>query len=143
LIMALTLTPVLCLLLFNNLKPIPDNFLVRFLKTSYLRQLEACLRHPWVTLGVMGTLLFVTVLWPMRSLGREFMPELEEGNLWIRATFPVHVSLDGVAGPIRQARHIIGSKNYPEVQTVVIQCGRPDDGTDPGGFNNVELFVPM
>jgi cobalt-zinc-cadmium resistance protein CzcA len=143
LVMALSLTPVLCLLLFHNLRPVPDNFLVRFLKRSYLRQLESCLRHRWATLGVMGTLLLVTVLGPMRGLGREFMPELEEGNLWIRATFPVHVSLDGVVGPISEARHIIGSKNYPEVQTVVIQCGRPDDGTDPGGFNNVELFVPM
>ncbi len=91
----------------------------------------------------MGALLLVTALWPMRFLGREFMPELEEGNLWIRATFPVHVSLDGVIDPIRQARQIIGSKSYPEVQSVVVQSGRPDDGTDPGGFNNVELFVPM
>src|SRR5207253_4451257 len=54
LLMALTLTPVLCLLLFHNLKPTQDNFLVRFLKTSYLRQLEACLRHPWATVVVMG-----------------------------------------------------------------------------------------
>lgn len=143
LVMALSLTPVLCLLLFKNLRPIPDNFLVRFLKSSYLRQLETCLWHRWGTLGVMGGLLLLTILWPMQFLGREFMPELEEGNLWIRATFPVHISLDGVTNPVRQARYIIGSKAYPEVQTVVIQCGRPDDGTDPGGFNNVEFFVPM
>ncbi|HWY87377.1 MAG TPA: efflux RND transporter permease subunit [Gemmataceae bacterium] len=143
LLMALSLTPVLCLFLFKNLKPIQDNFLVRFLRTSYLRQLETCLKHRGTTLVVMGTLLLVTMLWPMRFLGREFMPELEEGNLWIRATFPVHVSLDGVTTPIRHARHIIGSSAYPEVQSVVIQSGRPDDGTDPGGYNNVELFVPM
>jgi heavy metal efflux system protein len=143
LLMALSLTPVLCMFFFKNIKPIPDNFLVRFLKKSYLRQLESCLRHRWATLGVMGGLLLLTILWPMQFLGREFMPELEEGNLWIRATFPVHVSLDGVVDPIRQARLIIGSKSYPEVESVVVQSGRPDDGTDPGGFNNVELFVPM
>jgi cobalt-zinc-cadmium resistance protein CzcA len=143
LLMALTLTPVLCLVFFKNLKPADDNFLVRFLKRGYLRQLERCLRHRWATLSLMVTLLLITALWPMRELGREFMPELEEGNLWIRATFPVHVSLDGVVGPVRQARNIIGSKAYPEVQSIVIQCGRPDDGTDPGGFNNVEIFVPL
>jgi cobalt-zinc-cadmium resistance protein CzcA len=133
----------LCLLLFRDLQPAQENFLVGFLKTNYLRVLAWCLRHRWTTLALMATLLLVTVLGPMSSLGREFMPELEEGNLWIRATFPVHISLDGVAGPVRQARHIIGSAAYPELQTVIIQCGRPDDGTDPGGFNNVEFFVPM
>ena len=143
LLMALSLTPVLCMFLFKNIRPIPDNILVSFLKKSYLRQLESCLRHRWTTLAVMGGLLLLTMLWPMRFLGREFMPELEEGNLWIRATFPVHVSLDGVVAPIRQARQIIGSKSYPEVESVVVQSGRPDDGTDPGGFNNVEMFVPM
>src|SRR5207302_10708026 len=105
LLMALSLTPVLCVLLFTNLKPIQDNFLVRFLKSNYLRILQSCLKHRWTTIALMGALLLVTMLWPMRDLGREFMPELEEGNLWIRATFPVHVSLDGVSGPVRQARH--------------------------------------
>jgi cobalt-zinc-cadmium resistance protein CzcA len=143
LLMALTLTPVLCLLLFRDLQSTQDNFLVRFLRTNYLRVLAWCLRHRWATLGLMGMLLLVTLLGPVSVLGREFMPELEEGNLWIRATFPVHISLDGVTAPVRQARQIIGSTAYPELQTLIIQCGRPDDGTDPGGFNNVEFFVPM
>ena len=76
-------------------------------------------------------------------MGREFMPELEEGNLWIRAIFPVHVSLDAVADPVRQAREIMSSERYPELAAVMVQSGRPDDGTDPGGFNNVEFFVPL
>src|SRR5262249_45665155 len=88
-------------------------------------------------------IVVATALVPLWHMGREFMPELEEGNLWIRATYPVHVSLDSVAGPNEKARAIMGSPRYPEVRTIVVQAGRPDDGTDPGGFNNVEFFVPL
>jgi cobalt-zinc-cadmium resistance protein CzcA len=143
LLMALTLTPVLCLLFFRHIKPIEDNFLVRYLKRRYLWQLDVCLRHRWATLALMGLLLVVTVLVPLRYLGREFMPELEEGNLWIRAIYPVQISLDGTAATSRKAREIMGSTRYPEVRSVVVQSGRPDDGTDPGGYNNVEFFVPL
>jgi cobalt-zinc-cadmium resistance protein CzcA len=143
LLMALTLAPVLCLLFFRNLRPKPDNFFVRWLRSSYLRQLNVCLKHRWATLGVMGALALVTLVWPLAQMGREFMPELEEGNLWIRAIFPVHVSLDGVKGPTLKARAIMTSGRYPELQAVMVQTGRPDDGTDPGGFNNVEFFVPL
>ncbi len=87
LILALTVAPVLCMLAFKYLKPSRDNFLVRGLKSRYLRQLRSCLNHRWATLGVMGALITITLgLLPL--LGREFMPELEEGNLWIRGTFP-------------------------------------------------------
>jgi heavy metal efflux system protein len=143
LVMALTLAPVLCLIFFRNLKPKQDNFMVRFMKHRYLRQLEMCLDYRWTTLGVMGLLLVVTALWPLASLGRELMPELDEGNLWVRGIFPVHVSLDAVRDPVRKAREIMSSGRYPEVAAIVVQTGRPDDGTDPGGFNNVELFVPL
>jgi heavy metal efflux system protein len=143
LLLALTLTPVLCLLFLRNLKPVPDNFLVRYLKGSYLRQLERCLRYRGLTIGLMGALLLVTILVPLRTMGREFMPELEEGNLWIRAIFPVHVSLKAVADPVRKAREIMGSAAYPEIESIIVQMGRPDDGTDPGSFNNVEFFVPL
>jgi heavy metal efflux system protein len=143
LLMALTLTPVLCLLCFRNMGTTSENFMVRFMKNRYLWQLSACLKYRWVTLGVMLALLVLTVLWPLQHLGREFMPELEEGNLWIRAVFPVHVSLDAAKDPIKTARQIMSSANYPEVQTIVVQMGRPDDGTDPGAYNNVEMFVPL
>jgi heavy metal efflux system protein len=143
LLLALTLTPVLCLLCFRNLKPVGENVMVRFMKNRYLWQLGVCLKHPRVTVGVMVTLMVVTALWPLQNLGREFMPELEEGNLWIRAIFPVHISLDGAKDPIKKAREIMSSANYPEVSAIVVQMGRPDDGTDPGGYNNVEIFVPL
>ncbi|HEY7314310.1 MAG TPA: efflux RND transporter permease subunit [Gemmataceae bacterium] len=140
LLLALTLSPVLCLLFFKNLKPSPDNFLLRFLKRRYLRQLSICLKYRWVTLGLMSGLIVMTIcLLPF--LGREFMPELEEGNLWIRATYPMNINLDAVAEQTDRARTIM--QRYPEIQSIMAQIGRPDDGTDPTGFYNVEFFVPL
>jgi Cu/Ag efflux pump CusA len=249
LLLALTLTPVLCLMFFRNLRPSRDNFMVRFLKNRYLWQLKNCLKYRWVTVGVMLSILAVTVMWPLQHLGREFMPELDEGNLWVRAILPVHVSLDAVKDPVREARFIMSGTRfrltdeslaaagrlsvppdfmarvtavkdreftsrdalagaiaevfreeeklrlhglaanqamqaifahgyptpesiladisylrdwkkrelatdlavnqadfrnaYPEVDAAMVQMGRPDDGTDPGGYNNVEIFVPL
>ncbi|HEV3261953.1 MAG TPA: efflux RND transporter permease subunit [Gemmataceae bacterium] len=140
LLLALTLAPVLCFLFFKGLKPARDNLLVRWLKRSYLRQLERCLRHRWVTLGIFAALIAFTVgLLPF--LGREFMPELEEGNLWIRGTFPLSINLERVSEDVKTAREIM--RHYPEVETVVNQTGRPDDGTDSDGFYNAEFFVPL
>lgn len=140
LLLALTLAPVLCLLMFKNLQPIPDNFMVRFLKRRYLWQLDLCLRYRWVTMAAMVTLIAVTAgLLPF--LGREFMPELEEGNLWIRATLPINISLPAASAKADAARLIM--QKYPEIESVVAQTGRPDDGTDPTGFYNIEFFVPL
>jgi len=143
LLLALTLAPVMCFLFFRHLQPRPDNFLMRFIRNRYLKQLSLCLRFPKITLSLILVLLAVTILWPMMHLGREFMPELDEGNLWVRAIFPVNVSLDAVRDPVRRAREIMSSNRYPEVDAIMVQTGRPDDGTDPGGFNNVEFFVPL
>jgi heavy metal efflux system protein len=140
LILALTVAPVLCLLLLKNLRPAPDNFLVRWMKTSYLKQLDRCLRYRAITLTLMGALFALTAgMLPL--LGREFMPELEEGNLWIRATLPINISLDAASEKADIARKIM--QHYAEVEVVVAQTGRPDDGTDPTGFYNVEFFLPL
>jgi len=143
LLMSLTLTPVLCLWLLKHVRPTPDNFLVRFLKNRYLWQLGVCLNHPYLTLLVMFSLIGITVAWPLPEMGREFMPELEEGSLWIRGIFPVHASLESIKDPVLKAREIMSSGRYPEVAAIVAQLGRPDDGTDPALFNNVEVFVPL
>ncbi len=140
LILALTVAPVLCLLFFRNLKPAPDNALVRWMKTGYLRNLRLCLKYRWATMAVMGGLIAATlVLLPF--LGREFMPELEEGNLWIRGTFPINITLEEAGRQAEIARQIM--RKYPEIKVVVSQTGRPDDGTDPTGFYNSEFFVPL
>ena len=134
------LAPVLMLLLFRNFKPIHDNFLVRFLKARYLSQLKRCLKYRWLTLLVMGSLIALTIgLLPY--LGQEFMPQLEEGNFWITATFPLNISMDRVAQVMKKARAVIAS--YPEVEVLVPAIGRPDDGTDPTGYYRVEIFAPL
>jgi cobalt-zinc-cadmium resistance protein CzcA len=142
LVLALTLSPVLCLLLCRNIKQGGDNFLVRHLKRGYLRRLEFCLRHRWGTLAVMGALLVATLA-VLPFLGREFMPELEEGNLYIRGTFPVNSSLEYVEDGATKARAIMRSDKFPEVELVASQVGRPDDGTDPSGYYNAEFHVPL
>jgi cobalt-zinc-cadmium resistance protein CzcA len=140
LILALTLSPVLCLLFLKNVKPARDNFLVRGIQAAYLWQLRLILAHRWLTLGFLG-LFAAATLAALPHLGREFMPELEEGNLYIRGTFPVNISLDETSRHVRTARAII--RSYPEVSLVASQVGRPDDGTDPCGFYNAEFSVPL
>jgi cobalt-zinc-cadmium resistance protein CzcA len=140
LLLAVTLAPVLCSLLFRSFQPIHDNFFVRFLRARYLGQLKLCLRFRWLTLLVMGSLIVLT-LCLIPSLGQEFMPQLEEGNFWITAMFPLNVSLDRVAEVMDKARPIIAS--YPEVEVLVPAIGRPDDGTDPTGYYRVEIFAPL
>jgi cobalt-zinc-cadmium resistance protein CzcA len=91
-------------------------------------------------LGLAG-LVAVAALLAARTLGLEFLPKLEEGNLWIRATFPTAISLEEGNGYVNRMRRLI--RAYPEVETVVSQHGRPDDGTDATGFFNAEFFVPL
>jgi cobalt-zinc-cadmium resistance protein CzcA len=158
LLLAVTLTPVLCLVFLRNLKPSRENLFVRWLKASYLRQLERCLNHRVITLTVFIVLTAGTVLllpaWPgkvmfaqlglaedYKGLGTEFMPELEEGNLWIRCTAPLNQTLERNVEIAKQARNIMAF--YPEVESIVSQSGRPDDGTDAAGFFNTEYFVPL
>jgi cobalt-zinc-cadmium resistance protein CzcA len=140
LILAVTLTPVACMYLFKHFQPVPENFLVRFLKRRFLKQLRLCLKYRWTTMALMAVLTAATACLVPR-LGQEFMPELEEGNLWIRGTAPLNITLDRQVKLSRQARKIMAA--YPEVECIVAQLGRPDDGTDTCGFYNSEYFVPL
>ncbi len=141
LLLALLVAPVLCLLFFKNLQPAEDNLLVRLLKRGYLRQLNRVLTYRWISLALFTGIIAATAVLALPRLGREFMPELEEGNLWIRGTFPLNTSLDRVAANAARTRAII--RQYPEIESIVLMVGRPDDGTDPTGFYNVEIFVPL
>src|SRR5262249_17646160 len=120
--------------------PAQDNFLVRWIKKGYLWQLDRCLEHRWAALSVFGLLLGVT-FYSVPNLGREFMPELEEGNTYIRGTFPVNVSLNEVGRMGKRVRAVL--RQFPEVALAVPQSGRPDDGTDPNPYGNLEIFVPL
>ena len=140
LLLALTLCPVLSMLFLKRVKPVQENWLARTLRVGYLRNLEICLRHPKITCALLAFLIGGTACL-IPQLGREFMPELEEGNLWLRGIGPLNMSLDHQVAIARQARAIIAK--YPEVETIVTQSGRPDDGTDTEGYYSGEYFVPL
>jgi heavy metal efflux system protein len=140
LVLALTLCPVLCMLLFKHFKPARENMLVRALKFRYLWKLELCLRFPKTTCLVMAFIIAGTFCL-IPQLGREFMPELEEGNLWLRGIGELNMSLDHEAAISKEARTIIAG--YPEVESIITQMGRPDDGTDTEGYYSGEYFVPL
>ena len=114
--------------------------LVRALKFRYLWKLKLCLRYPKTTCVVMAFLIGGTFCL-IPQLGREFMPELEEGNLWLRGIGELNMNLDHSVGIAKQARAIMAS--YPEVESIITQSGRPDDGTDTEGFYSGEYFVPL
>jgi cobalt-zinc-cadmium resistance protein CzcA len=140
LILALVVSPVLCLLTMKHLKPKTDNILVRSLQWFFVTPLYWSVRLRWLCLAVfMAGLGFTGVT--AANMGREFMPELEEGNLMVRGTFPVNVALGEVAERSRQVRGVL--RRFPEFAVIVPTTGRPDDGTDPTGYYNVETFIPL
>ena len=140
LLLALTISPVVCRTLMGKVQHAPDNFLVRGLKWYYLGQLDFLLRYRTIVLCAFVAMVVGTGF-SLQFLGREFMPELEEGNIYVRGTFPVGVSLEEVTEKSRLARKKL--QRYPEAAAVLSQLGRPDDGTDPTGFYNAEIFVPL
>jgi cobalt-zinc-cadmium resistance protein CzcA len=140
LIATFTVTPALSALFLPATMEEKDTWLVQRLHRAYVPVMRAALANRLVTLGGMAILLVVCGLC-LRSLGLEFLPKLEEGNLWIRATMPTSVSLEAGDAPVNRMRRII--RSYPETVTAVSQHGRPDDGTDATGFFNAEFFVPL
>lgn len=135
-----TVTPVLALLLLPKHIEETETVLVRAIRRIYSPVLRWALdkRKTTVALGLIF-LLIAALLFP--RIGTEFLPALEEGNLWIRGTMPATISLEAGIDKVTRMRQIL--KSHPEVLTVVSQHGRPDDGSDAAGFYNVELFVPL
>jgi heavy metal efflux system protein len=140
LIATFTISPALSAMLLPDRVSEVETFLVRGLHRVYRPLLEFALANRVVTLGG-AALLFALAAIALPSLGLEFLPKLEEGNLWIRATLPPSISLEEANGYVNRMRGII--KSFPETVTVVSQNGRPDDGTDATGFFNAEFFVPL
>ncbi len=140
LIMAFTLAPVLCSFLFHGQLSEDDTAVVRVVRRLYHAILNFSLNHRILVLGfAIGTLLVTFIA--LESLGGEFMPALEEGNLWVRATMPVDISFDQAARLTSEIRRVF--RESPEVTTVVSQLGRPDDGTDPTSFFNAEFLANL
>jgi heavy metal efflux system protein len=140
LLFSLTLVPVLCVYLMRQSLPEKDNVLVRATNRIYQRVLKVALARPKTVLAVsVGALATALVLVP--RLGSEFLPELNEGSIWINFTFPPGISPGEVNRSLRTARSIL--LQIPEVFRVVSQAGRPDDGTDPKPINMVEMLVDL
>ncbi len=140
LIVTLTLLPVLCAWFMRNGVRERRNAAFEAIKSVYTKGLDFCLAHPWGTTFASAILLAGSLLLIPR-IGAEFMPQLDEGALWVRATMPYTISFDESAKIAPKVRDILHS--FPEVTTVASELGRPDDGTDPTGFFNVEFYVDL
>jgi cobalt-zinc-cadmium resistance protein CzcA len=140
LIATFTISPALSVLLLSEKLDEKDTFLVRWLRQIYRPMLRFALANRIVTLGGAGIMFAITVL-VSGSLGLEFLPHLEEGNFWIRASMPQAISLEASNHTVNEIRRVM--LRYPEVTTVISQHGRPDDGTDATGYFNAEFFVPL
>jgi heavy metal efflux system protein len=140
LIATFTIAPALSLILFPDKVREQETPVVRWLRRAYEPALEFALANRILTFAGVALIILLALL-AVRTLGLEFLPKLEEGNLWIRATFPQSVSLEDSNAYVNRMRAAM--RKYPEVQTVVSQHGRPDDGTDATGFFNAEFFVPL
>ncbi|MBU6435308.1 MAG: efflux RND transporter permease subunit, partial [Nitrospirae bacterium] len=140
LLMAFTLAPALCSFLLTGPIQERDTKIVAAIKRRYLAVLEWALDRPRVVIGLaIGVLVFTLGLVPL--IGGEFMPALEEGNIWVRTTMPVDISFEEASRLVTQVRGIF--KQFPEVVSVASQLGRPDDGTDPTSFFNAEFLVNL
>jgi cobalt-zinc-cadmium resistance protein CzcA len=138
LVLALSFVPLLCLQWLKKNVPHGDNRLVRACKRLYTPALCWALDRPKLVLGIGVAALAAAGLVATR-LGSEFLPELDEGTVWVNTTLPPSVSpadAQQMARRIREQLHTV-----PEVETVVSKVGRPDDGTDPKIFNGFEAFV--
>ena len=135
-----TVTPALCAYLLPQQVKETETFLVRWLDAAYRPAIRFVLANRILTVGTAIVLLVMSGI-GIRSLGLEFLPKLEEGNLWIRATMPSTISLEEGNAYANGMRRLV--RSFPEVDTVISQHGRPDDGTDAAGFFNVELFAPL
>jgi cobalt-zinc-cadmium resistance protein CzcA len=135
-----TVTPVLASIVLPQHVEEVETLIVRSIRAVYTRVLRWSLDHAVVTIAIGAIFLVGSGLIATR-LGSEFLPALEEGNFWIRASMPPTIGLEAGETATRKMREIL--LRHPEVLTVVSQHGRPDDGSDASPFSNVELFAPL
>jgi heavy metal efflux system protein len=135
-----TVTPALSAIILPAHVEETETRLMQFLHRIYGPALHWAVNNRGLVMtGAVGLVLMTLVFG--RLLGLEFLPKLEEGNLWIRATLPPTISLQEGNAYVNEMRKLIRAR--PEVEAVVSQHGRPDDGTDAAGFFNAEFFAPL
>jgi cobalt-zinc-cadmium resistance protein CzcA len=136
------IVPVLAALLFRHGVTEWRNPVMEFLKDRYRNALKWAIEDRWITIGAGITAVAVSMFLAFSGIiGSEFLPHLDEGAIWARGSLANSTSLTEGKRFTDQARIIFAS--FPEVKTVVSQAGRPDDGTDTGGFGNTEYFVDL
>ena len=140
LLLAVTVSPVLCVLLLGNLRPKPDNWLARSLEWLFLAQLKLLLAVRWLALAAfVAAVSFTGVV--AANMGREFMPELEEGGMLVRGTFPTNSSFDQSVEWAKRFRQV--ARHFPEFLVVPTTIGRPNDGMDTGGYYELQANIPL
>lgn len=140
LIATFTVAPVLATMLLPDRLSEVETWIVARLRRAYEPAAAFALGNRVLAVGG-AVLLLGAAMIGMRSLGIEFLPHLEEGNMYIRANLPASISLEAGQPVVNGVRRMIAS--YPEVESVLSAHGRPDDGTDSTGFFNAEFFVPL
>ncbi|MEP6835476.1 MAG: efflux RND transporter permease subunit [Gemmatimonas sp.] len=140
LVLTMTVLPVLCVWVLRKGVVERRNVLFEWIKTRYAVGLDWALAHRTATV-VVSLLLFAVSLGIAATRGGEFMPKLDEGALWVRATMPYTISFEESSRITPQVRKILES--FPEVTIVASEHGRDDEGTDPTGFFNAEFYVGL
>ena len=135
-----TVTPALSAIILPSHLRETETRMVRWLHGVYMPVLRWAVANARLVMAGAVSLMILTVV-AGHFLGLEFLPKLEEGNLWIRATLPPTISLEEGNSYVNEMRRMIRAR--PEVESVVSQQGRPDDGTDAAGLFNAEFFAPL
>lgn len=140
LLFTLTLVPVMSSMLLKRNVREKNNFFVRFINGKSVAFFDKCHAHRKISVGIAG-IVAVGGLWMFTLLGTEFLPQLNEGSIYIRATLPQSISLNELVQLANKMRARLAA--YPEVKQVLSQTGRPNDGTDATGFYNIEFHVDI
>src|SRR5215831_3464832 len=140
LMLSLSLVPLLCYFLLRKNVSEKENIVIRACKRFYRPTLISALGHRGIVIGLATVLLAVSIV-SLRQLGTEFLPELNEGTMWVNIYFPPGISVsetNRLAAKVREILH-----DSPVVRTVTSKAGRPEDGTDPKPINMAEFFVDL
>ncbi|MCZ8252839.1 MAG: CusA/CzcA family heavy metal efflux RND transporter [Hylemonella sp.] len=140
LIFSLTLVPLLAYWMLRRKLPHGDNRVLRTAKGLYAPVLDWALTHQRKVVMI-ALVAFAIGLGAASRLGSEFLPELNEGTIWVNLRLPASVSNDEAARMLRTAREAL--LTVPEVRTTVSKAGQPEDGTDPKTISMAEVFVDV
>ncbi len=139
-IFSLTFVPTMLTYMLGSKIAEKHNPLVEFMERHYRRILEKVLQHARLVFLTAVTALVLSLM-SVRFIGTEFMPKLDEGNIWLTITLPTPVSLPTAKELERKVRDRL--ETFSEAKTILTQLGRPEDGTDPKGFNNLEVLIDL